>query len=190
MPITDVMLDLETLGTRVENGVPILSIGWCCWDANAPWPTNGPYQASQLFVRHSACEVSFDTLLWWSDLPDAALVKILRQCARGKPLTEALAELSAMLLSLDKPRVWSHGSMFDVAILEYWYRKFGAVPPWKYWQVMDTRTIYALCGERLSANSHDAMADAINQAALVHNCWRRVKYGFSDRMDRADPSQQ
>ena len=175
MPITDVMIDLETLGTRVESGVPVLSIGWCCWDADAPWPEHGPYQAAQLFIKGPPGKIDFGTLHWWSGQPGEALRMLLANGVRGLNLDEALQQLKQTIASLDKPRIWSHGSMFDIAILEYWYRYWEMTPPWNYWQVMDTRTIYALCREKLSSNSHDAMADAINQAALVHECWQRTK---------------
>ncbi|MFZ2648632.1 MAG: 3'-5' exonuclease [Burkholderiaceae bacterium] len=180
MPITDVMIDLETLGTRVESGVPILSVGWCCWDEKQPWPQHGPYQAAQLFVRNSPGMVDVATVAWWAKQGDngTAFDVLLSRCAKeGVLLDNALIDLRNMVESLDAPRIWSHGSMFDIAILEYWYRRspLGTIP-WKYWQVMDTRTIYAACREKLrTANTHDAMADAINQASLVYECWERTR---------------
>lgn len=176
MPITDVMIDLETLGTRVESGVPVLSIGWCCWDANRPFPqiTSAP-QAAQIFVKNPPGEIDARTVLWWAQKQQGALAVLLERGTRGLSLYEALQQIRTMLDSLDKPRIWSHGSMFDIAILEYWMRELNVTVPWNYWQVMDTRTLYALCREKLSGNSHDAMQDAINQAALVHRCWARAR---------------
>lgn len=168
MPFTDLMIDLETLGTRPETGVPILAIGWCAWDMLAEEPGA---DSGQAFIKDPPGEIDFDTLAWWGAQP--SWPRLIAACRDGVTLPQALVALAGGVRP--RMRVWSHGATFDAAILEYWYRRLVIPTPWKFWDVRDTRTLYDVTGERLLPNTHDAREDAVNQAKLVWTCWRRLR---------------
>lgn len=169
---TDFMIDLETLGTVPERGVPLLSIGWCAWDRRA---ATFDHVAAQVFIKASPGEADEATKKWWLD-QGARWAAIEDRCEReGVSLEEAMTRLTTAFRMSGAECVWSHGASFDVVILEYWFRRLGLnAPPWKFYNIRDTRTLYHLGAARLPKNTHDAMEDAINQARLVHSIWRRL----------------
>lgn len=171
---TDLMIDLETLGLQVQVGVPVLSIGWCLWDAHGPFPAEGPFEAGQVFVRDAPGFIDRGTVEWWALNHGAAFATLLKQCAEGIALADALRRVNGLMIRFKPSRVWSHGASFDIPVLEHWYRVLELAVPWTYKQVRDTRTLYDACGVALAANPHDAMLDAINQARLVHACQRHL----------------
>lgn len=168
---TDFMIDLETLGTTPEKGVPLLSIGWCAWDRRSP---TFDHTAAQQFVKASPGEADEATMKWWFGQVDRWTAIRDRCEAEGVKLIEAIDWLRAAFRQSGAEMVWSHGATFDVVILEYWCRVFARDIPWKFYNIRDTRTLYHLGAVRLPTNTHDAMEDAINQARLVHSTWWRL----------------
>ncbi len=70
-------------------------------------------------------------------------------------------------------KIWSHGSCFDIAILEYTFKIMGVEIPWSYRNVRDTRTLYDTAKIDLSSvlytydrnlyPDHHAMGDCFHQ---------------------------
>lgn len=172
MLYTDLMVDLETLGTKPETGVPLLSIGWCVWHSHHEFPAEP--RAAQIFVKESPGQADPSTLDWWMS-QGARYDAIQKQCAAGFSLQNAVAAFVDAYRVNASMRVWSHGATFDVVILEYWLRHFQIDVPWKFWDVRDTRTLFDLGKLRFKGNTHDAREDAIAQARAVHGLWRRLK---------------
>jgi len=182
-------LDLETLGT--SPGCAVISIGACFFDED-----NGKVVAKlhhllrideQLMFGMS---VSQDTLEWWGrqskECKESTLG--LNPCR----VTEALESLNVMFKTFKAKRVWGHGSVFDVSILQKLYEKFNIEVPWRYQDVRDTRTLFDLasrvdpcfdCEYEYDTESmipHVALTDSINQANNVH---RAIKLISSFRID-------
>ena len=71
--------------------------------------------------------------------------------------------------------IWGHGSHFDIPILENAYKACNLIPPWKFWQVRDTRTLYEVAGVRLSNTyvkmKHHAIYDAFRQMIAVQKAF-------------------
>lgn len=170
--LTSEVTDVMTLNTRVEVGVPIVSIGVCAWASGKPIDID--HTSSQRFVLPRG-QVDVDTLRWHFTSNPNATALFTAIATQGVELPEALPSLASELMLYSGARIWSHGSLFDIAILEWWYRRINISVPWSHRQVMDTRTIYAACGVTLTGNDQDAERDAINQAKLVQECWTRIQ---------------
>jgi hypothetical protein len=91
------------------------------------------------------------------------------------PLREAMDQFHKFAWGCDA--FWAHGSLFDIAILEDLYRQIEKPVPWQYWQIRDTRTIFDLGWDpdMPQASKHDALQDAIRQAAGVQNIYSKLK---------------
>lgn len=166
----NVMIDLETLGTRVTS--VFVSIGACSFDietgdigdtfeCNVDW-------TDALAVR----TVDAKTLRWWFTQSGEARTAVLRA---GQPLQECLDDLSQFIAlgeyGMSDTLIWSHGASFDIAMLEHAY---GGNPPWDYRKSRCCRTMldmgrnfmWELEFERAGIY-HNALHDAINQAKWV-----------------------
>lgn len=178
----DIMLDLETLGTRP--GSVVLSIG-----AVAFTPEGVFDKGFHTIIRKDDCvanglTVDPDTEAWWLDQSDEAQDTLRRASveaswarAAAPNLVEALADFSNWLLHykhVTRVRLWACGADFDPPLLAAAYASPGPVaalggqPPWEYRDVRCYRTLKALY-PRMSAGPrqgthHNALDDARHQA--------------------------
>ena len=81
--------------------------------------------------------------------------------------------------------VWSNGASFDIVVMESAWRNFKQLPPWSFWNIRDTRTIYEICGVKLkdkkygTKTTHRAVEDAEHQAIVVQDAYRKlIKVGL------------
>lgn len=172
----DIMIDLETMGKRP--GCVIASIGAVAFD---PYGTEITNEFSRDVDMASCQDVDLtfdaDTVSWWLRQPDVTREFILR--TPRITLTQALLELASFVG--EDSKVWSHGASFDIPILEAAYFAVGMKHylPWSYYNIRDTRTIYAASGVSLGnlpytvgMVPHNAMHDAIRQALAVQMAYR------------------
>jgi len=91
------------------------------------------------------------------------------------PLTEAVDRFHKFAWGCEA--FWSHGSIFDIAIIEDIYRQLNRTPPWSFWQIRDTRTIFDLGfdPDMPKGGKHDALQDAIRQSVGVQNIYAKLK---------------
>jgi hypothetical protein len=88
-----------------------------------------------------------------------------------------LVDLSSWIKGHGFTHPWSHGSIFDIAILENAYRQCNLPIPWNFWDIRDTRTLYEtayrITGKTLKPVRegiyHNALDDAQFQALWVRN---------------------
>jgi hypothetical protein len=72
-------------------------------------------------------------------------------------------------------KVWSHGAVFDIVIIEDLLRQMGRTEPWKFWNCRDTRTLFDLADPDMpQAAKHNALEDAKRQAIGVKNVMRKL----------------
>lgn len=166
--MTDVMLDLETLGTAP--GCVILSIG-----AVAFYPRQQKLgKEFYVVVNQASCEsyglsVTPETQAWWARQSERARsVLMLAQNGLGVDLQDALDQFTAYLSGLESPvRVWGNGSDFDQPILAAAYAACGEDVPWKFWDNRCYRTLKSIVpGPPLKREGtyHNALDDAKSQA--------------------------
>lgn len=169
------MIDIETCGSRFD--APVLSIGAVKFD-----PDTG--NTGETFYRAIRPDSAFqhgtpggDTFKWWMDQADEA-----RKAAVGgtDDLQIALGALTSFYREWSNVKVWGNGPSFDMTILEYAFAQIGRPHPWKFWNVLDCRTVAALAGKRPPAIGskgvyHNALHDALHQAEWVGAMWQGLR---------------
>lgn len=167
LPVTDVMIDLETMGNRP--GCAIRSIGACAFDpiSGATWRhfkvNIDPDSCAQIELHEDP-----DTRAWWANQSAEAQAALDVDPVQ---IAKALCLLTEAYPWRQVSRVWCHGASFDDPILNVAYhRALGLKTPWSFSSVRCTRTLYALAGikpDRSVGVHHDALDDAIAQAKAV-----------------------
>lgn len=202
MTTTHIMLDLETWGKTP--GSDIRSIGACVFDPVAgnitqplkSWRNND--SDSKLFYlatdnpamlglqpRKYPLTRDPQTVQWWNDQSAEA------QAAFANPidLSDALMRFidwfhGTIKYDIDRisdVRLWANGPQFDVSILAAAYRACQLPEPWHYRAPRDFRTIVDAAGitreemrEFDHGTTHNALDDAISQAAIVCEAYKRL----------------
>ncbi|API58897.1 hypothetical protein BSL82_05870 [Tardibacter chloracetimidivorans] len=163
---THIMVDLETLGTAA--GCTILSIGAVAFN-----PLSGMIGGNfYCNVDRASCEAiglktNPATVAWWAQQSVEARAALE---ANPYPIDVALDAFSYFYRDNDGTHLWGHGGNFDAPVLESAFIAAGMDLPWKYSAARCTRTIYELAGvapDRMKGVHHNALDDAINQAAAV-----------------------
>jgi hypothetical protein len=160
----DLMIDLETLGTK--RGCQVLSIGSVFFGPSGLGPRL--YQILDLNDQADLGLVTDpDTVAWWG-----------RQSAEARrvftdpktPLQIALTEFSqfcAMQTSSAKLRVWGNGSDFDNPILEDVFTAADCKVPWRFYNNRCYRTLKGFAPKLKldrAGTHHNALDDAVTQA--------------------------
>ena len=170
----DLMIDLETLGTRVN--APIVAVGACFFDINTG--EIGKTFEAVLVLRYG--RMDGDTLKWWLGQSEEARQKLVR--GRSDPLKVYPAFVEFVAAGGSDVRPWGNGASFDISMLEYTLaRVIERRPPWDFWNIRDCRTIKHIAsdlklqftGERKGTH-HSALDDAVFQAEWVSAYWRQI----------------
>lgn len=166
MPLkTNVMVDLETLGTRP--GCKVMSIGAVVF-------TPAGVEDKKFYVdihRNQPLLEQPDTIAWWEgvrkDNP-AAYNRIFGSELPRLPMADALNSFASWLSGLGGDvLVWGNGADFDNPILSAAYTAYALPQPWGAWNGRCYRTLKGLRSDiRLlrKGTHHNAMDDAISQA--------------------------
>jgi hypothetical protein len=166
------MIDLETMATGPS--ATVLTLGAVTFN---PW---GNGYSDKLYFRVDiddqdalGREVDPNTLDWWSKQDPAIMEEAFSPDDRI-PLKEAVDRFHKFAWGCDT--FWSHGATFDLVIMENLYRQLGKPLPWNFWQLRCTRTLFDLGWDpdMPKANKHNALEDAIRQAAGVQNIYRKL----------------
>lgn len=168
----DVMIDTETLGTTP--GSAILSIGAVMFGMDGLGET---FYAPISLGSCAAVGLSIDpaTVQWWMEQSDQARAAAFPTDAA--PLQQVLLAFQAWYIAQEARYPWCHGATFDVPLLDAAFKACGLTPPWEFWSVRDTRTLYDVAGvkvDRKSGTHHHALDDAINQAEAAARALRIV----------------
>ena len=170
------MVDLETLATSPD--AVILTIGAVTFDP----ASNKIFDKLYYRVDVESCDrlgmtVNDDTVEWWSkqaaDVQSEAFAEDNRV-----PIEEVIEKFHKFAWNCDA--FWSHGATFDLVILDCYYRKLNKVPPWNFWQIRDTRTLFDLGydPEMPKEGLHNALEDASRQAIGVQTIYRKLNRFF------------
>lgn len=178
LPKKNVMIDLETLGTKP--GCFILSIGACTFGDGPAIERAKFYTTIGLQSQANAgLEIDTDTLSWWVKQDTA----VMREAFSGtEDIKAALISFSLWLHSLNvTPVVWGNAASFDLKILEAAYDACGLEVPWSHRNEMCFRTLKKVFDEidepTFFGDKHNALADAIHQAVWAERMLhRKVDY--------------
>lgn len=158
----NVMLDLETLGTRA--GCGILSIGAVTFNERAQIHIKILPSSSLAYGLHE----DIDTLRWWNEQEPA----IKQDAFSGtNQLDSALVLFYDWLKALGDTRdiyVWGNGADFDLPILGHAYSVLDIKKPWAPFNGRCYRTLKSLLPHVKpgikNAARHNALEDALYQA--------------------------
>lgn len=176
----DIMLDIETLGTKP--GSIVFAIG------AVPFNPRGVSEDEAFYAEINVKSAAYfgltrdsATISFWLDQPVAT-----REIAgwfrvhddQGDGIIVALTRLTDWFLdrradgSRAARRVWGNGAGFDVPILEAAYRAIGDAAPWEFRGVRCFRTLRSIFpnAARLATRTgtaHNAKDDAIFQAKIA-----------------------
>ena len=188
--MNDIMVDLETMATTAD--AAIVSIGAVKFDLSSDRVSDEGFYASISLQSnmdyHRA--ISEDTFQWWlkQAVDNPKSVGVFHEHKQG--IDDALAafalwcadgvedEREASIIMKDR-RVWSNGANFDEPILAHALTHCRLPIPWKFWNVRCVRTWKNLPGAkdvvvpRVGVH-HNALADALTQAALVQAIYRKL----------------
>ena len=171
------MIDIESLDTGPD--CVILTIGAVLFDPKGIGiieklelrPTIE--DQTELFNR----TINEDTLRWWSTQSEAAREEALGDRDRVS-FKECMDTLYKWCWNYNNGHVWSNGASFDIVVMESAWRNFKQLPPWNFWNIRDTRTIYDITGVKLKADghvtSHKAVEDAERQAIVVQQAYMKL----------------
>ena len=174
---TDVMADLETLGTKADS--VILSIGAVRFDPYTEEIDDAAFYASISIESNldAGRVVNEGTLLWWMRQTQEAQGVF----HEGKTtLEEALVTFSDWYKNENSP-IWSNGADFDIPMLAHAYSHFKMDTPWKFFNSRCYRTMKNMpFGQRTKTpprlgTHHNALADAQYQAMHLQAIYKEMK---------------
>jgi hypothetical protein len=167
------MVDLETLA--VSPDAMILSLGAVHFDPKGSGYSDSIYFKIDLDDQTElGRKVDPNTIEWWGK-QDSAVTEEAFSLNDRISLNDAVTRFHKFAWGCDT--FWSHGSVFDLVIIEDVYRQLGKSVPWSYWSLRDTRTLFdiGLDPEMPQGEKHNALQDAIRQAIGVQNVYSQLK---------------
>ena len=181
--MTNIMLDLETLGTKSDS--VILSIGAAAFNEDSI--INEFYTT----INVQSCvgkglKMYPNTVCWWANQSDAAKKGIFESQVT---LPAALSDFSLWVRSmeanmLDSVRMWGNGEDFDNVVLREAYLKVGTPPsriPWHFRNNMSYRTLKNLLPHveiKRVGEHHNALDDAKSQALHAIKLLKELNHGI------------
>lgn len=172
----DAMLDLETWGVRP--GASLRSVGLVTFVLGRP--AEGGERFYSNICRESCKQRGLreeqGTVDWWArqsrQAQDALEVN-------PRSLVDVVIMVEQWLYARQVRYVWCQGANFDAVLWEAACRAVGRDPPWRFYNVRDTRTLYDAGGldPRSIARDgtyHNAVDDAAHQVACVQAAYRML----------------
>ncbi len=194
MPFNHVMVDLETLSTRVD--ACIIQIAAVAFDPETGelGPRFNAYVNETCLIGARVGHIDVNTVAFWmSQKVSAAMGAAVGSEDTGLYLSEALGSFAEWLQEevehdgeVALEGLWSHGATFDIPILQDAFERRcpevceGKVP-WHYRTPRDTRTLFALAPGGMprppkdETREHDARYDCEYQIAQVVEALRNLR---------------
>lgn len=170
------MIDVETFGTRP--GCVVRSIGAVQFDLKTGEIGDQLYFNLETDSQiETGGHIEPQTVNWWAtqskEAQDALLVD-------QQDTYSVLMGLQTFIKQLRLRHPWSHGSNFDLVLLENLFYRYRIKCPWLYYNARDTRTILDLAGMKLSdfkrnGTHHNALDDALHQVRTIHEAYKQLK---------------
>jgi hypothetical protein len=153
------MIELETIGVAPDGA--ILTIDAQRFIPHGDGWHDRHYKARVSLDEQSARVIGDGTVYWWSQQSAEAQEEAFGEAGRI-PLQQALGELFSLMFHAD--HIWANGITFDIVILEHAFKSYEMGLPFKYYKVLDARTVYNLWPDLpRGAVSHHALDDCQQQ---------------------------
>ena len=168
------MIDLETLG--VEPDSVIITLGAVKFDPfSNREPDQGLYLRCDIEEQSEKYGRSIDdnTLEWWSKQKKEIKDEAFGDHDRVN-MDNLTKQLNKWCVGVDY--LWCQGPLFDYAILQNLYKNVGKPCPWNYWQIRDSRTVFAMMPsdprKAIQEQLHNALADCYYQAKCLQQTYK------------------
>lgn len=174
--MSHVMLDLETWGLRP--GCAIRSIGAVVFNPHADIIGSRFYRNVDLdSCLHMGLKQEQGTIDWWNK-PENEKARAAFTDSPVFPMWQAIGAFDTWFKRQLGKQLWCQGPNFDDPVLTYVYDLMELEPPWKFYNVRCTRTIYEHCGFDArelprEGTYHNAVDDAEYQALCVQAAYRK-----------------
>lgn len=176
MTLTNIMLDLETMGRGPDAAIAAIgAVEFGLTDSGAEVLGRSFYRVVDLAssVRHGGV-MDAETVLWWLGQGEAARRELVDRQAINLPV--ALQEFACFLgVSGPQPYLWGNGAGFDNVILRRAYERLDVPPPWVHWHDRCFRTVRAefphVPAPARRGTHHNALDDAMHQARHLMAIW-------------------
>lgn len=184
--IIDVMLDIETLSTKVNPVIPQISAVSFDIKTGKLLGEEFDKMVNPMSCVQAGLEIDSSTVKWWmgdEDTEDAVRAIIGRSIMEGEDLKKVLESFSKWIKILEekynaKVCIWGNGASFDCVRLMEAYNTVKLKAPWKFFQERDVRTIVDL-GERIY---HISPKKTMKFTGVKHNaiddCKHQIKYCY------------
>ncbi len=171
MEYNNVMIDLETLGLKPNASVLCIAAVKFSFESD-------DYEKFQVNISQKSCDnfglvKDKETVDWWvserSDLLKTYFTNTI-------PLDSALLDLNDFIgPNAKKMNIWANGTVFDIGMLEWDYHVTGVACPWRYFNIMDARTVYKISGLDFKSyprvgEYHNAIDDCLTQIKALKEC--------------------
>jgi exodeoxyribonuclease VIII len=166
------MVDLETMA--VSPSAVVLTLGAVTFNPYGNGYSDKLYFRLDLDDQDKlGREIDPNTLEWWAKQDPTVMEEAFSPDNRIS-VADGIDQFHKFAWGCDA--FWSHGSVFDIVILENLYRSLEKTPPWNFWQIRDTRTLFDLGhdSDMPKGGLHDALQDAIRQSVGVQNIYRKL----------------
>jgi len=166
----NICVDLETLSTR-SNAV-IVTLAAVRFDLKTDEQEIFCVNINPVEGKKLGLHISQDTLDWWMKQPPEA-VKAWQHSRIG--ITEALTQFNEWCGETKDTNFWCNGTNFDFPVLESSYEVVDMKEPWRYFNLMDMRTIYKVAKLDFKkfprvGQHHNAVDDCRTQIAALKAC--------------------
>lgn len=186
-PLSNVMLDLETMGNG--SNAAVVAIGAVFFDPFSGTTGAEFYQEVKLTSAAHYGDMDASTVEWWLQQSDEARALFSKENQANRVvLKDALTEFSEWMNQIPEIKhrvVWGNGSGFDNVILSNTYKAARMRQPWQHWNDRDVRTIVDLGRVLRGANpkrdlpfegvQHNAVDDAKHQVKYVSAIYQALK---------------
>jgi len=176
-----VMIDLETLGTMpTSTWLTFAAVRFDPHSDDCNSIQKGKIKKLDYFYRRvdlQSCldlELTIDdsTLDWWSKQEQTVIQEAFTDKDRSN-VTDVAMDFYKWSKGIT--HFWANGSYFDFPIMESVYWKIKKATPWKYWQVMDYRTIFKCADVDIPKDyKHHALYDCVNQIVALQRAIKKL----------------
>lgn len=169
-----VMVDLETMGTKV--GSAVTAIGAHAFDTDSKYTADFHSRASLASCVRAGLTLDPDTIVWWMGQSDAARKEVAAPDDHAHELKGVLCAFAAYLERVRtaqssvpaKLLLWGNSAAFDLGLLGQAYYSCGYVRPWSYREEDCYRTLKNIRPDvafpTFEGTPHNALDDARAQA--------------------------
>lgn len=173
------MIDIESFGTTPP--AAIASIGAVYFDPDTGKLGDEFHMHVNLDSALTHGRVDGPTIEWWMSQSDVARRSLFQGVRHSLP--QVLRDLTNFIHAgpgIDHVTPWGNGASFDITMIELACHRTAMPLPWKFWNILDVRTIVRLADGIVDRPAHhgiahNALEDAKHQARYVSAMWQALR---------------